>query len=784
MNCNGDVANNWKRFHEAYEDYLIAKGLDQKDKKVQVATLKSLMGTECKKMKDPVIILAKLQDHFVQVRNILYERYIFHNTEQQVHETIDQLRQLAEPCNFATLEERRCEETECSKISTSTKKRERSQLKQGGKCRYCGGAHERYKHKRPAFGNSCRKCGKANHFKSVSMQKQGVNLMNVESSDNENSFYVEIVDAIRHVERRRYFVSLSFWDKDGGESQIQCQLDTGATCNVMSFNTLCEIKQSGSPAMQPTCIKIKLYNGSFVPSLGECELNCIYNGESHKLNFNIIKGDQKPLLSGETCTSMGLITVHIANSINTSPITAPSDIFMEYKDVFEGLGCLPGEYHLEIDPDAQPVKHTPRIIGIPLKDELKAHIETLEKMEVLKKVTEPTEWISSQVIVRKGSNLRLCIDPKDLNKALKRSHYPTPTIEEIVPELTKAKVFSVADAKNGFWQVKLDEASSYLTTFWTPFGRYRWLRMPFGIATAPEEYQRRQHEVLEGLPGKQVIADDILITCQRETQEEALRDHDRNLVALLQRAREVNLKLNPKKLKLRFNEVSYIGHLLTPDGVKPDPEKKLVANHPVLCYYDVSKPVSIQRDSSETGLGAAFLQDGQPVAFASRTLKPIVFSCDRFNQYIYGRESVDVQSDHNPLEAMFVKPLTAAPKRPQGMLLRLQKFNLKVCYKKGTEIFIADTLSRAPLPEFGPPGNYLRPEKEDVCRANVEQINASEFIRVLDGGLRSMQRETEADAKLQCLKEIVFWGWPETKPEADPSVAEYWTFRDELIKYL
>jgi hypothetical protein len=99
MNCNG--ANNWKSFHEAYEDYLIATGLDQKDKKVQVATLKSLMGTECKKilkrlqlseadMKDPAIILAKLQDHFVPVRNILYERYIFHNPEQQVHETIDQ----------------------------------------------------------------------------------------------------------------------------------------------------------------------------------------------------------------------------------------------------------------------------------------------------------------------------------------------------------------------------------------------------------------------------------------------------------------------------------------------------------------------------------------------------------------------------------------------------------------------------------------------------------------------------------------------------------------------
>ena len=113
MNCSGDLPTNWKIFREAYEDHLVATGLDEKDKKIQVATLKSLMGGECKKilkclqltdddMKEPAIILGALQDHFVPVRNILYERYIFHNTEQQAHETIDQylikLRQLAEPC--------------------------------------------------------------------------------------------------------------------------------------------------------------------------------------------------------------------------------------------------------------------------------------------------------------------------------------------------------------------------------------------------------------------------------------------------------------------------------------------------------------------------------------------------------------------------------------------------------------------------------------------------------------------------------------------------------------
>ena len=120
MHCSGDLPTNWKIFRKAYEDYLVAKVLDKKDKKIQVTTLKTLMRTKCKKilkhlqltqaeMEDPQTILDALQDHFVPIRNILYERYIFHNKEQQAHETIDQylvkLRQLAEPCQFGNLED-------------------------------------------------------------------------------------------------------------------------------------------------------------------------------------------------------------------------------------------------------------------------------------------------------------------------------------------------------------------------------------------------------------------------------------------------------------------------------------------------------------------------------------------------------------------------------------------------------------------------------------------------------------------------------------------------------
>ena len=99
----------------------------------------------------------------------------------------------------------------------------------------------------------------------------------------------------------------------------------------------------------------------------------------------------------------------------------------------------------------------------------------LESDEIIAKVRQPTDWISSMVAVKKPNKLRLCIDPANLNVAIKRNHYPTPTTDDVIPKLTEARVFSVADAKDGFLQVSLDEPFSYLTTFYTPFGLYRWL---------------------------------------------------------------------------------------------------------------------------------------------------------------------------------------------------------------------------------------------------------------------------------------------------------------------
>ena len=191
-------------------------------------------------------------------------------------------------------------------------------------------------------------------------------------------------------------------------------------------------------------------------------------------------------------------------------------------------------------------------------------------------------------VPKKNGKIRICVDPKDLNKAILRENYPMPTIEEIATRLHGAKVFSLLDAKNGFWYVNLDEKSSYLTTFQTPLGRYRWCRMPFGIGSAPEVFQRRMHELIEGFSGTEVVADDFIVAGFGYTLEEAIRDHNKTFVAFLQRCSERGVKLAVEKLQLCLEEVPLIGHYATKSGLKIHPEK-------VKAILEMSRPTDVKR---------------------------------------------------------------------------------------------------------------------------------------------------------------------------------------------
>ena len=268
-------------------------------------------------------------------------------------------------------------------------------------------------------------------------------------------------------------------------------------------------------------------------------------------------------------------------SITDLPLTQEK-VEITYADVFQGLGKFPGEpYKLRLKPDAVPAKHRPRKVPVHLQDAFHEEVERLVKIDVLEKVTEPTEWVNSFVIVEKvidSSNahspnhvikksIRLCIDPKDLNEALEREPYYSRTIDELISMFAGAKVFTIVDMDKGYWQVVLHPESRKLTCMAFDIGRYQFKRLPMGSKVASDIFQRMLDSVYIGLPGVTGIADDMVIFGRNE------EEHDRNLILFLETTRKNGLILNKRKLQFKKEEVSFFGHRWNSTGISPDPKK-------------------------------------------------------------------------------------------------------------------------------------------------------------------------------------------------------------------
>ena len=388
--------------------------------------------------------------------------------------------------------------------------------------------------------------------------------------------------------------------------------------------------------------------------------------------------------------------------------------------------------------------------------------------------------------------------------------------------------------------------------------------MPFGICKAPEYFHRHVNEIIEGLEGVAAIADGLLVTGAGDTHEEALADHDRNLIALLQRFSERNFKLNKDKFVFKQQKLKYCGHVLTSEGILPDPAKveaitqmpiprsktevrrllgminylgkflpqlsdvseplrnltkeqnqfiwsnvhqdafnkltQLISEPPPLCYYDLEEVVTIETNASDYGLGTVLLQAGRPVTFAGRTMTEterrysqiekeclaLLCGCTRFDHYLHRREKITAVTDHMPQETILAKSINSAPKRLQRMMLRLQKYRLNIVYKKGTQMYISDHLSRSALPN----GRTQKKEiddyevftihAEELLMKEIEGTDPNIFHNMTDTTLQKVVTTTSQDGNLMTLAETIANGWPEDKTQVPPNVRDYWPYRDEL----
>ena len=624
------------------------------------------------------------------------------------------------------------------------------------------------------------------------------------------------------------------------DETLQMIIDTGAMCNVITTTSLLKLRVN-LQNVGPSQVMLKGFNGKTMKAYGTIVLNCSYKGMVRDIEFQIINDDREfALLGKQECVNFDL--VRRVNNVNEN---SNSDLSMKYKDVFsDTVGCVPGEVNIKLNPEVEPIVCPARPIPAAIRSQVKKELDHLENCGIIKKVTEPTQWVNPMVCVRKSNGrIRLCIDPFQLNKAILREHFPMSSIDDICTRLNGSQYFSVLDANMGYYQLKLNEQSSFYTTFNTPFGRYRHLRMAMGISSAPEIFQRVMSDMFSEIDGVEVVMDDILI------HGRTLDEHNARLESVLQKARKCNLKLNDKKSKLCQREVKYLGHIITGNGLKPSPDritgivemkrpeniaeleswlgmvayvskfipnlsevnsklrelktqkvwnwtnehekafceiKSLLTNAPVLKFYDVKQPVLVSVDASSKGLGAAIMQNDRIIAYASRALTPTEQKYAQIEKemlaVVFGclRFHKYIYAKSDVTVHSDHKPLESLLKKPiHNAPLRIQKMMLKLQPYTFKLMYVKGKAMG--LADCLSRLSVRGNPQGDEC---IEDDLMVCFIETLAGvNFDKLVNATNDDCTLQVVRKYIVEGWPDQRSDVNSQAVVYWDVRDELSCY-
>ena len=436
------------------------------------------------------------------------------------------------------------------------------------------------------------------------------------------------------------------------------------------------------------------------------------------------------------------------------------------------------------------------------------------------------------------------MDPRNLNQYVKREIFQIPTQDVLFSQLVGSKVFSLLDASSAFLQLPLTHESSLLCTIATSFGRYRYLRLPYGISCAPEIFQRCISEILEGVEGVLSYFDDILVFGK------TIEEHNRNLAKVLHRIKTSGLTLNREKSKFCVTEVRFLGHKINSDGIAPDERKTvairemqspknkkdlqrflgmivylskfipnlstetsslrkllsntvewqwtcveekafnhlkdLVSSATTLSYFDPEKETTLSVDASPFGLGAVLWQDGRPIEFASVSLTP-------------------TQQRYNHIEKELLA-LVFGCERFNYYLFGLKNFKIESDHRPLLGLL------KKPLDEMSPriqrlairllkyrftltfvPGKHLQVPDTLSREPTVQRVNTD----YLDSDLKiysiiAVRPETEKkiidainnDPVLQKIKHYVMNGWPEHKSNVSPELKKYWSIKNDIYLHM
>ena len=571
-----------------------------------------------------------LADHFEPKRNLDFETVKFRQAKQEPGENVDafctRLRQLASTCDFGDLQrelktqilwgcssqqlKRRAlrDEMTLDKLLELARSLEMSEIqakamehgsetvnfvkKSGQKkfshgrkfsdflhkqkdskqlCGNCGYDSCHSKEKCPAKGEHCHGCNGVGHFKSVCRarkskpQKKGkCRVMKVDAphDSDEGDSDAEYVFGVGP-KSSTPSVNISL-DKSG--EIFPFFIDTGASVNIIDEKTFKKLDCS----LEKSHTNIFAYGSDNPLSvLGKFTTKCAYGDASVKTEFFVVstvdgqKGGN--LLSANTAKELKLIQFAFA----CTPTTP--DICDEFPELSEGMGKMEGvKVKFHVDPDVRPKQQSHRRIPFHMRKRVEDELKRLEQLDIIEKVDGPTPWVSPIVVApkpKKPDEIRICVDMRLPNQAIKRTRHIMPTLDDILMRLNGATVFSKLDLNSGYHQLELDEDSRNMTTFSTHVGLRRYKRLNFGVTSAAEIFQNHIAEILSDIDGSMNTSDDILVYGQNQ------EDHDRALRKVFQRLKDKRLTLNKGKCEFNRDSIEFYGFNFGKGGVSPDPKK-------------------------------------------------------------------------------------------------------------------------------------------------------------------------------------------------------------------
>ena len=590
----------------------------------------------------------------------------------------------------------------------------RPRMSERKQCGNCGLHHP--PRKCPAYHDNCKNCGKKGHWakfcRSKSDRRRGPSHEKVDTSHlevNEQIPYTHEEDCITQHFNTIVISSMDTKDEDedkeafavldiacpykAGQHHLTVKIDTGAGGNTLPLRIVNKMYPDGQwrSIVRPRRVRLMAYGETVIPCIGSLDLMCQYEDSGWtKREFFVVDVPGPSILGLSSSKALKLVTIHTVKQCVEVPTNVPGqapcirtvdDLISRWPGQFDRIGNFKDPATLLLKEDADPHIDAPRKCSIHIKDKLKAELDKMEKQCVIRKVTHHTDWCSSiTTSVKKDGSIRVCLDPKRLNESLKRCPHKMQTLEEINPSFANGKFFTKLDAKSGYWSVHLSEDSQELTTFRTPFGRYCFLRLPFGLSTSQDLFQQRMDDIIGQTQGCVCIADDIVV--MGRTEEE----HDLNLTKLLEVASKEGLVFNSSKCVVKASSINFFGTIYSDEGISPDPckvedihtmptpqdkedlqrflgmmnflspyipnyadqvailrdlmkknvpfmwqedhqeaycqLKKAIQQDCLLKYYDPGLPVTLEVDASSKGLGACLSQHGTPVAYASKSLSP------------------------------------------------------------------------------------------------------------------------------------------------------------------